>query len=159
MPEIVQQLKCLRGHLRTEENVYKRGCKECQRQRVHKQRLKYPEKFRESCRKSARKVKDNDPRIPMLNSARKRAKNNSLPFSISLEDIVIPKVCPILGIDLVIGAGRASICSPTLDRVIQELGYTKGNVQVISWRANRIKNDATIEELLKVVKYMKGNNA
>src|ERR1700674_204691 len=153
MPELVKL--CLRGHPRISGNTYKRGCKDCQRERVRKQRLKYPEKFRESCRKSACKIKINDPRIPMLNSARKRAKENSLPFNISLEDIVIPERCPILGIVLMVGRGRTSMYSPTLDRVVQELGYTKRNVRVISWRANRIKNDATIEELLKIVEYMK----
>lgn len=34
-----------------------------------------------------------------------------------------------------------------MDRVIPELGYVKGNVEIISYRANRLKNDATYHEL------------
>lgn len=45
--------------------------------------------------------------------------------------------------------------SPSLDRVIPELGYVPGNVIVISWRANNLKRDATIEELEAVIAYMR----
>lgn len=37
--------------------------------------------------------------------------------------------------------------SPSIDKVIPELGYVRGNVWVISNKANRIKNNATLEEL------------
>lgn len=37
--------------------------------------------------------------------------------------------------------------SPTIDRINPKLGYIKGNVWVISNKANRFKNDATLEEL------------
>ena len=40
--------------------------------------------------------------------------------------------------------------SPSLDRIFPESGYTKGNVRVISWRANWIKNNSTIEEIEKL---------
>lgn len=36
---------------------------------------------------------------------------------------------------------------PSVDRIIPELGYTKGNVRVISNRANLLKNNASIEEI------------
>jgi hypothetical protein len=36
-------------------------------------------------------------------------------------------------------------------------GYIKGNVRVISWRANELKGDATLEEMKAVVRYMKRN--
>lgn len=41
--------------------------------------------------------------------------------------------------------------SPSIDRIIPELGYTKGNIRVISNRANLLKSNATIEELQKVI--------
>lgn len=43
---------------------------------------------------------------------------------------------------------------PTLDRIIPNKGYVKGNIQIISQRANVIKNDASAEEIMKVAKYM-----
>lgn len=45
---------------------------------------------------------------------------------------------------------------PSLDRVVPSLGYVKGNVRVISFRANRIKSDATADELRAVLSYTEG---
>ena len=44
--------------------------------------------------------------------------------------------------------------TPSLDRINPKLGYVKGNVQVISWRANNIKRDATAEELRLVADFV-----
>ena len=59
---------------------------------------------------------------------------------------MIPESCPILGIPLFMGT-RHNPNSPSLDRVDNTLGYVKGNVQVISYRANALKKDASIKEL------------
>lgn len=83
----------------------------------------------------------------MFHAASSRAKKAGLPFNITQDDVVIPVKCPVLGIPLFKGTGKLGDNSPTLDRVVCELGYTKGNVVVISHRANRIKQDATLPEL------------
>jgi hypothetical protein len=44
--------------------------------------------------------------------------------------------------------------APTLDRINNSCGYVPGNVAVISWRANRIKCDATPEELRRIADYV-----
>lgn len=88
----------------------------------------------------------------MLRHAKKRAEENGVPFNLTLDDIVIPEVCPIFGLTLTFGGGEAR---PTLDRVRPELGYVPGNVLVISGRANRIKSDATLTELEKLTEYMR----
>jgi hypothetical protein len=93
----------------------------------------------------------------MVRSAKRRAKVAGVPFSITKDDFKIPKLCPILGIELKhnsSGNGCAAPHSPSLDRIIPELGYVPGNIQVISHRANTIKNDATPEELMTVALYM-----
>ncbi len=41
--------------------------------------------------------------------------------------------------------------SPSLDRIDSTKGYTKGNIWVISNRANTLKNDATLSELKLLV--------
>jgi hypothetical protein len=91
------------------------------------------------------------PELRMLASARERAKKQGLPFDIELADIVIPEVCPLLGIPLVSGLCKGKKGptpeSPSLDRLRPELGYVKGNVWVISHRANGIKHNATPDEL------------
>jgi hypothetical protein len=83
----------------------------------------------------------------LLRNASKRAKDKGLVFSIVKEDIVIPDVCPLLGIKIMIANHTANDNSPSLDRIIPEKGYTKENIQVVSQRANRIKDNASLEEL------------
>lgn len=80
--------------------------------------------------------------------AKYRAKRLGLPFTIAKEDIVIPDKCPVLG--TVLNRSPGGFCNPhvgTLDRIIPELGYTPGNVWVISWRANQLKSNGTLQEL------------
>ena len=84
----------------------------------------------------------------MLNRCKTRAITKGLDFNLEIEDIVVPEFCPILGIKLEVNKNRGGKAnSPSLDRINNELGYVKGNVQVISKRANLIKSDATLKEL------------
>ncbi len=94
----------------------------------------------------------------MFVNARNRARRKGLPFEIELDDIEIPTHCPALGIELISGGegGRGpNRNSPSLDRIIPELGYVKGNIVVVSYKANTMKNDATVEELLRVAEFYK----
>jgi len=91
----------------------------------------------------------------MLARAKSRAKKNNLPFNIELDDIVIPERCPLLGIKIESTEVRNSPNNPSLDKIIPEKGYIKGNVWVISNRANTLKNDATIQELELLVENLK----
>jgi hypothetical protein len=90
-------------------------------------------------------------------SAKKRAKHKKLDFSIEIDDIIIPEYCPVLGIPLLRDNSIQLDNSPTLDRIDNTKGYIKGNVCVISNRANIVKNCGSIYEHLKVVEYMKLN--
>lgn len=68
----------------------------------------------------------------------------------------LPDVCPALGIPLDYGPkGVRNDTSPSLDRLIPTLGYVPGNVVVLSWRANRIKNDGSMEEVKRIYEYLK----
>jgi hypothetical protein len=95
----------------------------------------------------------------MLYSARDRAKENSLEFNITIEDIVIPDKCPLLGIVLESHIGTGAKCghlnSPTLDRKDPTIGYVKGNVWVISKMANQAKNSCTFEQFEKLYRNWK----
>lgn len=94
----------------------------------------------------------------MLRSARLRAKEKGIPFSISKKDIQCPEFCPVLGLKLEIGGGKEQVDnSPSIDRFDNSKGYTPENVRVISYRANRLKSDATLQELKAVVAYMESN--
>jgi hypothetical protein len=91
-----------------------------------------------------------NPAKTMVSSAKKRAKLKGIPFSITYEDVVVPDVCPILNIPLRVNQTGETYTknSPTLDRIVPELGYVSGNIQCISHLANVMKNCATREELL-----------
>jgi hypothetical protein len=92
----------------------------------------------------------------LLRSARKRARKKGLDLSITLDDILIPTHCPVLGIPLVPSPpGIRSACdnSPTIDRIDSTKGYVSGNVIIVSWKANRIKTNATPDELIKVARF------
>lgn len=90
----------------------------------------------------------------MLWSAKAMAKKNGLPFSLKASDLTMPECCPALGIAFGVGSRDNSDSSPSIDRIIPSLGYVPGNVCVISRRANRIKTDATLEEIRAVVRYL-----
>jgi hypothetical protein len=86
----------------------------------------------------------------MLSNARFRARRDGLPCTITEEDIEIPTHCPVLGRRLTLFEGRqgGSDDSPSLDKVIPELGYIPGNVLVVSQKANRLKNQLSTTQLI-----------
>lgn len=86
----------------------------------------------------------------LLRNAKYRAKKQSLPFNLEKSDIVIPKICPVLGTELsVLGVDPYKFPEsiPSLDKIIPNLGYVKENIQVISLLANRMKSNATPDQL------------
>ena len=95
---------------------------------------------------------EDNPERRLFLSARERARKHGVPCTIKHTDIVIPTHCPILGIELKRNKkGKGPISSsPSLDRIIPELGYTAENILVISHRANQLKNNATREEIKKL---------
>lgn len=83
--------------------------------------------------------------------AKRRAKERKQEFSLQLEDIVIPEKCPVFNKPFV----ENTIYAASLDRIDSTKGYVVGNIQVISTRANTLKNDATLEELEQVVAFLR----
>jgi hypothetical protein len=73
-------------------------------------------------------------------------------FSLTPDDIHVPARCPILGIPLRPAYGRSGPRhgSPSLERLNPEVGYVRGNVAVISHRANQLKSNLTVDELILV---------
>lgn len=94
------------------------------------------------------------PLTRILQEAKVRAAKRGLEFTISAEDLSMPDVCPVLGLPIGMGFGARSDNSASIDRIDSQKGYVPGNVRVISWRANRLKNDATLDELRAIVAYM-----
>lgn len=101
--------------------------------------------------------KSKTPEYMMFYDARKRAQKLDLPFSIIPEDISIPVICPVLGIELTFDGPRDT--RPSLDRINPRDGYVPNNIQVISFRANRIKSDASADELRRVLAYVEADRS
>jgi len=97
-----------------------------------------------------------DPARVMYRQAKHRAKRDNVPFTITVDHIQIPTHCPVSGVPLVITDGRASECSPSLDRIRPELGYTPNNIIVVSNRVNTLKRDASLEELNAIAEFYCG---
>ena len=100
-----------------------------------------------------RKRRLNNPEYFLWKAAKKRAKDKDLDFNIEVTDIIIPQFCPLLNIPIIhkTGTGKRRAESPSLDRLDNSLGYVKGNILVVSWRANRLKADAEFQELQLLV--------
>jgi len=97
------------------------------------------------------------PEERLLRSAKSTAKRKGLDFDLSLEDIVIPDVCPVLGtpFNLQVGPKGGDVNGPSLDRINSYKGYTKDNVWVICKKANMCKSDLTLEQLERMVIVLK----
>lgn len=106
--------------------------------------------WNKKCSKSSSQWHGRNPEAVMLRSAKHRAKKHGIPFDLEKSDIEIPELCPVFGIPLVCnaGSGSAKQNSPSLDKITPELGYVKGNIQVISNLANVMKHDASPEQLV-----------
>lgn len=93
-----------------------------------------------------------------LSSTKSVCEKERVPYDITPEDLApYPLTCPVLGITINwTNEGKGSPNdSPSIDRMIPELGYVKGNVRVISQKANRLKSNASLSELEAIVDYMR----
>jgi len=135
---------CLRGHLRTPENLRRGSCKICatfrDKENIRRRRKENPARF-------------------LHTQLKHRAKVRGQLFTIKITDLLpLPEYCPVLGIPINYGhlkLGRDH--RPSIDRRDNSKGYVPGNVAVMSWRANRTKNDASLDELRSVVSWLEGS--
>lgn len=97
-------------------------------------------------------AKTKSPETWLWKQAKHRAKTdyNNMEFTIEKEDIIIPKYCPYLGLELKFFAELSQ--APSLDRIDSSKGYTKDNIQVVSRLANIMKSNATKEQLIAFAK-------
>ena len=85
---------------------------------------------------------------------RQNAKQKKWEWDLAMSDLEWPKTCPILGLELDWFAETRQENSPSFDRIDSNLGYVAGNVQIVSWKANRIKNNGTAEDHRKIYEYL-----
>jgi hypothetical protein len=129
-------------------------------ERVRASKLAYEAAHPEKVRQWQKNGYYNHPENRLVNAARRRAKQRGVPFDLKPSDILpLPQICPVLGVKLVYGPsghGRSmykNAAAPSLDRIVNERGYVRGNVIVVSLRANLLKGQATIKELRKIADF------
>lgn len=97
-----------------------------------------------------------DPVSKRLWTLKERAAKKNVPFDLDKEYLssIIPETCPVLGEPIHFNSTRASRWSVSVDRIVPELGYVRGNIMVMSKLANCMKQDATPEELVKFAQWV-----
>lgn len=134
-------------------------CKDCMGARNLRWIGNNRDRFRASNLKATHAYRQRDPLARLYAYTRNRARKQGIEFSISIDDLRWNEFCPVLGIRLVptLGNGKGSGLSketaPSVDRIDNTKGYVPGNVVIVSWRANRIKSDATPEELRRIAHF------
>lgn len=146
-----RQVKLAKAFSRSDQSNrgrYNTTCRSCSREAAEHQRKQRPWYFR--CVSM------------MLVNARTRAEARGLPFQLTRENIVIPERCPVFGVKFETAyAGRARLYfnrshSPSIDRIDNRRGYVPDNIVIVSCRANSIKSNASVGELLRVAEFYAG---
>ena len=102
-----------------------------------------------------RKSLAKNPAMRLIQSARRRAKKMGINFDITQLDLLpLPVACPIFGVELRYGGGTFTHDAASVDRIDNSKGYIKGNVAIISRRANMIKNSGTAAEHRAIANWM-----
>ena len=123
-------------------------CRECLRV------LKRSPSYRKTANETRKVYTKANPEKRILWSTRKRAQEDNREFNLTLEDIIIPEFCPVLGIPIYSCEGKSTDNSASIDRYDNSKGYVKGNINIISWRANNLKSNGTLEEFKLLVKWL-----
>lgn len=147
---------------------YRKHWTEAQKEKNREWQRKYREKHKEKINQKnklsysenpdvfyQRRVRsaNNNPEQVMLENARRNATRHNREFNLDLSDIVIPEVCPFLKVPLIFDRGKGlSWNAPSIDRIDSSMGYVKGNVQILSRKANMMKSNATQAELIQFAK-------
>jgi hypothetical protein len=117
------------------------------------------EKFKAAKRRENKSVMRRRPHAQRLRHIRRRCKTKNLAYNLDENYLnsIQTKVCPVFNtvLNYSISTRMSDPNGAELDRMIPSLGYIKGNVKFISLRANRIKYDASVEEIEQILKYMK----
>jgi hypothetical protein len=153
---------CIHGHLAA--RLIMGACLECKKEidnnykQKNKEHIKeYNKQYHKEYHKEnysteeRRKKYIENIELELFHHAKNRAKRKGLEFNLTKEDILIPKNCPVFDIPLNFD-NKQNV--PTLDRINNNEGYIKGNIQVISAKANRLKNNGSIEEFKRIISYM-----
>lgn len=126
---------------------YKCDCACCQKQRDYQ-------------RQYVAKRYQTDARRRYFNNKQSNASARGIEFTLKFKSVVWPETCPVLGGALYYGPPKGHAASrdwsPSFDRIDPSKGYTPENTRIISARANRIRHNASADELRSVADFYRG---
>ena len=133
--------------------VCKQYCQTCRSARTNKRKSDYWFSSRKFTRSRDQEYSANtrrreklklDDQLRLYFRSKASAQTRGIEFSISKEDIVIPEHCPVLLTPFEYNTEQTM----SVDRIDNSKGYIPGNIQIISRRANTMKNSASREDLI-----------
>jgi hypothetical protein len=91
--------------------------------------------------------------LALVSRLRHAAKRKKVPFNLNADHITLPEYCPVLGIKLAFNTVASDDNSYSVDRIDNTKGYTMDNICIMSLKANKMKSNGTLEELVKIGKW------
>lgn len=143
---------------RTKRRVYQQHYRKKQPEKSKKISQEGYQRNKEKRLKARKQRHSDEPWHQMVITARRSSTRTNVPFDIDAEYVksIFPtdNKCPVFETLFTTSTkGKTRDQSPSLDKIIPSLGYVKGNVVIISLKANRMKNNGSIEELQRLVNF------
>lgn len=129
------------------------------RARENAKSIAYGKKHKERLKTYAQNYRATRPVESWARAVLSRIQQNQIEHDITADYLIdlynaSPKVCPVFGTPFTFGNGINSRNTPSVDRFNSTRGYFKDNISIISWQANRVKNNSTLNELKQIVRWM-----
>lgn len=136
---------------------YRRKMTEAQKEKKRIRQRKWNEKNKLRLAELARSYRRAYPADRILKASKQSAKKKGLEHSIMVADLLpLPEFCPVFGFKLDYNLSKFGETSPSIDRINNEKGYVKGNIVIVSWKANALKKNGTIQDFQRLIDFYKG---
>ena len=141
--------------LAVQRKKYINWCRECRNKYNREWEKAHPDRrgryTAEDWKRIQNERRKKRPIASLLKGSRSNSKKRGQEHTITETDLHIPECCPLLGIKLDSSLPLRAHGLPSLDRIDNSKGYVPGNVWIISFYANRLKSDATLEQMKMLV--------
>lgn len=140
---------CPWGHGPEHKNTWGH-CLMCSRERYHEEPAARRRQADAVKRRRAARTAEG-----ILAQLKQNARKRGQEFRLVPADILpLPTHCPVFGFELSYGGKSCSDSLASVDRRDSKIGYLPGNVAIISYKANRLKGEATVDEIRQLLAWM-----